>query len=997
MTTGSKPLPTAFSRLYAGLDSALQAFSAYWIPLLVGLFSIVALVSWNSEYPASQGQTLPFHANMESVSASEQTVDSLRTTPAVTRWDTRLSEKPLWVWIPLPAPANGTPRVLEFPSRHATETLCWDGSSLTQLGTVTREALGGGMRESRAGFALDLPPNTTSVLCEARFLGPARFTAKVWQLDELATREQEFHRNAGLLDGGMLVLALFTLIAGFINRDRNYLVFAAWLVINLRMAALSAGWDQQWLGQTIPFTWLVHLRPITLALYFLVTVVLFRTLFENDLLKTGGDKLVRAVQWACFPLLLLSAVLPYARFLPLIWVSTGIGIAILVYSLTRILLRTRSRVAMWYAASIGIALFASLYEVISAALGIKGLIGAVNSVTAALASSLLASLAIAEQMRQEHQQRLEIQAELQHAYEVIPIGLFTLDLRGRFLSANPALRDMLEAEVMVPGQDQWQHYFSDTDWARLSSRTLVGEPVEMELALAQPGHGSKRFLVKAALASDKIEGSLQDITEKALATEHLQFLANHDTLTKVLNRRGIETMLQSGLNRLGRGKPLAVAYLDLDRFKLINDLYGHTAGDAVLQQVCERAQGPLMPNMHIGRVGGDEFLIVMSDTQLAQAETVCREIVTCLSTGAYQVGDRAFHVRGSIGLIEVGLGTSAKDVVSTADRACREAKKGKAGLVVYEQGSRVFTDHEAEMQLVERLSTSQTIDGLFLEMQPIMSLSQPHASLNFEVLLRMHDANGDRVPTDRLIHAGENAGRMGVIDRWVLSTALDWLKRNDSRLPLNQFVCLNLSGASLNDELFMEDVFRMLEAAGPIAHRLCLEITESVALHDMGNTRRFIDKVRSYGAKVALDDFGAGYTSFSYLKDLPADLLKIDGSFIVNMNRHPANVAIVEAIVSLAQNLGMKTIAEWAEDFETVETLAEIGVDYVQGFVVARPQHPDKILSVRSGADFIQDKTLLDYLSTLADDDELGHVDLVLGEPQPVSGAAPEAPHTKVT
>jgi len=115
------------------------------------------------------------------------------------------------------------------------------------------------------------------------------------------------------------------------------------------------------------------------------------------------------------------------------------------------------------------------------------------------------------------------------------------------------------------------------------------------------------------------------------------------------------------------------------------------------------------------------------------------------------------------------------------------------------------------------------------------------------------------------------------------------------------------------------------------------------------------------------------------------------------MNRHPANVAIVEAIVSLAQNLGMKTIAEWAEDFETVETLAEIGVDYVQGFVVARPQHPDKILSVRSGADFIQDKTLLDYLSTLADDDELGHVDLVLGEPQPVSGAAPEAPHTKVT
>jgi EAL domain-containing protein (putative c-di-GMP-specific phosphodiesterase class I) len=142
-----------------------------------------------------------------------------------------------------------------------------------------------------------------------------------------------------------------------------------------------------------------------------------------------------------------------------------------------------------------------------------------------------------------------------------------------------------------------------------------------------------------------------------------------------------------------------------------------------------------------------------------------------------------------------------------------------------------------------------------------------------------------------------------------------------------------------------------------------------VALHDLQNTRRFIDRVRQYRAKVALDDFGAGYTSFSYLKDLPGDLLKIDGSFIVNMNQHPANIAIVEAIVNLAQNLGMKTIAEWAEDAETVQTLAEIGVDYVQGFVVARPQAPAAILGVRSSADFIPAEgdmaTVLDALEKL--------------------------------
>jgi EAL domain-containing protein (putative c-di-GMP-specific phosphodiesterase class I) len=150
-----------------------------------------------------------------------------------------------------------------------------------------------------------------------------------------------------------------------------------------------------------------------------------------------------------------------------------------------------------------------------------------------------------------------------------------------------------------------------------------------------------------------------------------------------------------------------------------------------------------------------------------------------------------------------------------------------------------------------------------------------------------------------------------------------------------------------------------------VAIRLCLEITESVALQDLENTRRFIDRVRSYGVKVALDDFGAGYTSFSYLKELPADVLKIDGNFIVNINAHPANVAIVEAIVSLAMNLGMKTIAEWAEDCATVQTLAEIGVDYVQGYAVARPGAPSLMLGVKSSASFIVDPELLAFVETL--------------------------------
>jgi EAL domain-containing protein (putative c-di-GMP-specific phosphodiesterase class I) len=164
---------------------------------------------------------------------------------------------------------------------------------------------------------------------------------------------------------------------------------------------------------------------------------------------------------------------------------------------------------------------------------------------------------------------------------------------------------------------------------------------------------------------------------------------------------------------------------------------------------------------------------------------------------------------------------------------------------------------------------------------------------------------------------------------------------------------MNLSGTSLNDERFLQHAFALLNQHLDVAHWLCLEITESVALRDMDNTRRFIEQVRQTKAKVALDDFGAGYTSFSYLAELPADLLKIDGNFIVNMNQNPAHISIVEAVVNLAHNLGMKTVAEWAEDPATVETLAEIGVDYVQGYAIAKPMSPERLLQHRSCAEFL--------------------------------------------
>lgn len=342
-----------------------------------------------------------------------------------------------------------------------------------------------------------------------------------------------------------------------------------------------------------------------------------------------------------------------------------------------------------------------------------------------------------------------------------------------------------------------------------------------------------------------------------------------------------------------------------------------------------------------GPRGGDEFVIVFKGTPIDSAAWVCRGIVDRIGNLPYQIGDRAFQVKGSIGLMEISESIRVKDAVSVADRACREAKSGNHGNpVIYDRHSPVFREREDELRLIARFGTNVAPEGLFQVMQPIMSLRAPYDSLNFEVLLRMREPDGSITPASKIISAAESNGRIAVIDRWVLSRTLEWISMHQELLKNTRFVCLNLSGGSLNDEKFIQDAFSILSQYGRTVERLCIEITESVALHDLDNTRRFIDGVRNYGAKIALDDFGAGYTSFSYLKELPADALKIDGEFVRGVNAHPANLAIVEAIVELAHNLGMKSIAEWAEDQATVESLAQIGVDYVQDSPLLPPRSP---------------------------------------------------------
>ncbi|MCU0896354.1 MAG: EAL domain-containing protein [Burkholderiales bacterium] len=949
------------------LDSLLYRFSVVGVPALILSLTLFAAFTWDSEYETQGAKALDIRVLEDPKDAltPAQAMAELASGRPAGHHDTRRSEAPFWFSFAVPPLAGDVPTVVEFPSRHAQTARCWDAGDLRLLGAAERGAPSLGQVERvRAGFALELGVLTSGVtiICRGTFVGPARISATQWSDHELEISSEKFHRNTGLLDGGLLVLAVFVLMTAAINREWTYVLFAAWLVANLRLGAISAGWDTQWLELTVPQAWIFPLRKLTVAANYVLTWVLFSTLLKDELKRVGHEWMLRLTQWSCPVMIVLAIALPYSRFLPVMWAMTALSIVVLAFLLTRILFVTRSMVAVWYSASLAIMLAANLYEVISAALGFQGLIGAVNSVTAALASSLMAAFAIAEQIRQERQERVRAQAELRHAYEAIPVGLFTLDTNGRFAQSNPALRRMLGAERRPLGN--WDRYFEPGARAKLDAVVSSDEAHELQLRGAAEGGAEQRwFLVKATLANGRIEGSLQDITETVKATEKLRFYADHDPLTNILNRRGIEKVLDRATESRVGGSPVALAYLDLDRFKLINDLYGHLAGDRVLKQVCDRMVGSLRAGEEIARVGGDEFVIVFPNTGIEAATRTCEEIVESISASPYQIEDRAFQVRVSVGLIEVSDQVPVKDSISMADRACREAKNRHSGNpTVYARGAAAFAERAEELRLIERFGTNVAPEGLLFVMQPILSLLSPHESLDFEVLLRMREPDGSLTPARKVIAAAETNGRVAVIDRWVLENMLRWLAVNERHLRNTRFVCVNMSGGSLNDERFVQDAFAMLANAGRIAERLCIEITESVALHDLANTRRFIDRARSFGARIALDDFGAGYSSFSYLRELPVDAIKIDGGYVKNVHNHPANLAIVEAIVELAMNLGMKSIAEWVEDSVAVETLYRLGVDYVQGYAVGRPQHPDQILLADSAAAFIEDKAVQRFL-----------------------------------
>ncbi len=433
-----------------------------------------------------------------------------------------------------------------------------------------------------------------------------------------------------------------------------------------------------------------------------------------------------------------------------------------------------------------------------------------------------------------------------------------------------------------------------------------------------------------------------DVSEMRGLAREMSYQASHDALTGLVNRVEFERRLGAALDSArGEGVGHVVSYLDLDRFKLVNDSCGHIAGDNLLREIAALLKQRIRDSDTVARVGGDEFAMLLAGCPLDKARQIADDVCQAIADYHFAWQDRSFDIGVSIGLVEVGKDSgSAENVLSAADSACYVAKQqGRGRVHVYSTRDEVLARERGEIQWLQKLQTALKENRFELYVQPIIAIgSRGQTGPAAEVLLRMRDEAGKSILPMHFLASAERYQLMSHIDRWVVQAALTAIASGAPHLPTGRTCSINLSAQTLGDEDFLEFVVDVLDHTGVSPDKLCFEVPESAVINQMDHAQRFIDVLHGIGCRFALDDFGSGIGSFSHLKHLSLDYLKIDGMYTRELEQDSVNREMVAAMIKLARTLDFQVVAEQVEDQESFEALRGLGVDFVQGFVVERPR-----------------------------------------------------------
>jgi len=429
-------------------------------------------------------------------------------------------------------------------------------------------------------------------------------------------------------------------------------------------------------------------------------------------------------------------------------------------------------------------------------------------------------------------------------------------------------------------------------------------------------------------------------TERSLAHE-LAWQASHDALTSLVNRHEFERRLQELVESAQTSHiSHALLYIDLDQFKLVNDTCGHVAGDELLRQLSTLLTAKVRAVDTLARLGGDEFGLLLPGCGIEQAQVIAEKLREEISEFRFMWEAKTFGLGASIGLVEITQETGTiKNLLSAADTACYMAKdRGRNRVCVHRAQDAEVQRLHGEAEWVARITRAFEENRFQLYYQKIIPLHPDRHPEYREILLRLIDESGQLVPPMAFIPAAERYGLMPSIDRWVVRNLFAWMKVHQHQLPENIYYSINLSGQSLGDDAFVSFIEEQFHLSGILPGRICFEVTETAAISNLAQAMRMMAKLQAMGCGFSLDDFGSGMSSFAYLKNLPVDSIKIDGAFVRDMLVDPIDSAMVEAIIRIGHVMGLKTIAEYVESEAIMQRLAELDVDYVQGFGMHRPE-----------------------------------------------------------
>jgi diguanylate cyclase (GGDEF)-like protein len=425
--------------------------------------------------------------------------------------------------------------------------------------------------------------------------------------------------------------------------------------------------------------------------------------------------------------------------------------------------------------------------------------------------------------------------------------------------------------------------------------------------------------------------------------ERLTWQASHDALTGLVNRREFEIRLGDALDKLSRQPgEHSLMFLDLDQFKVVNDTCGHAAGDQLLKQTSTLLHETLGTSGLLARLGGDEFGVLLENCDTNSAIGVAERLRLAVQQLRFVWNGRAFNISASVGLVHVAEADAMEKTLRSADMACYMAKeKGRNRVQVYHPSDAELVERIGEMAWVQRIRNGLDEQRFCLFAQEIRSLNRDDPKRScVELLLRLHDEDGKLIQPGSFMPAAERYGLMPLIDRWVVRNAFALLaSRLNSTEPVNLSSCaINLSGATFSDDDFIDYVRRQFDLYRVPPGMICFEITETSAIANLPNAKRFIQALKKLGCRFSLDDFGTGMSSFTYLKHLPVDYIKIDGSFVTELLNSKVDRAMVETTVHIARVMGKLTVAEFVESNEILQALREIGVDYAQGYAIGKPE-----------------------------------------------------------